>query len=820
MPGSVAARSESAAIAAVPDRGWGVPVPAPLTQLIGRRRELAEACAMLRRGATRLLTLTGPGGIGKTRLALEVAAELEDDFDDGVVWVPLAPVADPDAVVAAIAASVGISGAGVEDRLVRVLRGRRLLLILDNFEHVAEAAPRVADLLAACPHLQAVATSRSRLRIRGERTLPVPPLSLSHESVGGSTATGHSPLSMPLTLHAEAVTLFIERAQAVAPNIEFGEANSAFVAEICRRLDGLPLAIELAAARVGHLTLPSLLERMDQRLPLLVGGDRDLPARLQTMRDAIAWSHDLLSPQEQDLLRCFAVFDGGCTLEAIEHLSPSTTLDLIASLVDKNLVRHEPASPGGPRYAMLETVRELAAERLAEAGEATAARQAHAAYYLALAEREAMADCLPDGEQRLDALEEERANTRAALSWWMESGQPEQCLAHAAAFGRFWYVRNHLREGQEWLERALNGSDGQPSFARARALVWLGAISFLRGDMQGAARRSAEGLALCRALGSDARPEGSGGPVSGAAPFSRSQRALTESHALHALGTATFHLGDPDGASSWFAEGRDVAESIPDPRLATLLAVLHTRSLGILAGEQGDLDQAGRLFDAALQRVRSIEHAPGVRRGLGDLAYVSLRRGDYADALARYQEALAQAHSGFASVAVYDDLLGAAIAAALLHRDERAVRCLAASEALSDRLGLAAVMPSEREAWDRAVAAVRRGVGDETFASAWASGRALRPEQAIAEILAIARIPSKDEKKVILSERELDVLRLLVAGHTDRAIGETLFISHRTVEFHVSRILAKLGVRNHGGAIAAALVAGLVEPPAASQRTS
>jgi predicted ATPase/DNA-binding CsgD family transcriptional regulator len=824
--GSLAARGPSLATTAVPQRRWGTAVPSPLSPLIGRRQELAAAIALLHRSSTRLLTLTGPGGIGKTRLALEIAAELEADVDDGVVWVSLEPVRDPDAVMTTVAASIGITGVAVGDRLVRALRESRLLLVLDNFEHVVEAAPQVAELLEACPALQILITSRSRLRIRGERVLPVPPLSLAASRAEGLSPDASQPPS-PLTLHSEAVTLFMERAQALVPDIDVSEANAATVAEICLRLDGLPLAIELAAARVGHLPLHTLLQRMDQRLPLLVDGARDLPVRLQTMRNAIAWSYDLLSPDEQTLFRCLAVFDGGFTLEAANevaegtpsithHPSPITqspdTLDLIASLVDKSLVRHEPGAPGGPRYAMLETVREFAAERLAASGKTEAARQAHAAYFLALAEHEGLAGFFADGERRQDVLEDEQANMRVSLWWWVTSRQSEQLLAHVAALGGFWYIRLHLREGQEWLQRTLEEGDAAPSSARARALVWLALILFLRGDMQGAAECSREGLALCRTLG-DTWSSANASSAKTAAPHGRSLRALTESLAHYVLGVATFHQGDPIGATACFDQGRAAAEAIANLHLSSVIVAKHTRSLGIVAGERGELDQASHLYGEALGRYQAVDHEPGIRRVLGDLAYLFLQRGNYAEALERYKEIFAQERDGPPSLTIHDDLLGAAIAAAFLHRSESAVHCLAATEALGERLGLDTSIPSERSAWDRAVAATRRALGEATFAQAWAAGRALRPEQAIVEVLTFPSAPSSAPGQVTLSEREMEVLRLLVAGQTDRAIGEALFISHRTVEYHVSRILTKLGVSKRSGAVATALAAGLVAPP-------
>jgi len=715
---------------------------------------------------------------------------------------------------------------------VRALRDSQLLLILDNFEQVLEAAPQVGELLATCRLLQVVVTSRARLRIRGERVLPVPPLSQRHEPETAARAPGAPPHLAPLTLHSEAVTLFIERAQAVVPSIDVGETNAAVVAEICQHLDGLPLAIELAAARVSHLPLRTLLARMDRRLPLLVEGDRDMPARLQTMRNAIAWSYDLLTPAERQVFRCLAVFDGGFRLDAVEAVvndvigtasggdardsaTAPPALDLLGSLVENSLVRHEPGTNGTPRYTMLETVREFASEQLADSGEEAAVRQAHAAYFLALARQEGLAHFLPDGDRRLDALDAERANMRAALSWWGASRQPEQRLAHAAALGGFWYARIHVREGKEWLARALEENNLPPSPERARALVWLSLIEFLRGEMQETARDSAEGLRLCREFdGVWTTEQQPPDPI--ATPDRQSLRALTEAFAHYALGVATFHLGNADDASACFEEGRAASESIPDTRLSNLMVGNCTRSLGIVAGERGDYDEAERLYGEVLRLCQSVEFMAGVRRALGDLAYLALQRGDYATALDRFKEVLAHEDMGPSPLALYDDLRGAAIAAAFLERSERAVRCLAATEAFGERLGLDTSIPSERAAWNSAISMVQRAIGEAAFASAWAEGRSLQPAEATAQILTITFSSVPEEAQVVLSERELEVLRLLVAGQTDRAIGEALFISHRTVEFHVSRILAKLGAGKRSGAVAAALAAGLVAPPSST----
>ncbi len=537
-------RPEPVPILPFPDRDpLPVPLPAPLTSFVGREREAEVLVNLLRRADTRLVTLTGPGGVGKTRLALRVAEALAPEFADGAAVVPLATVLDVELVAPTLARVLRVRGVGDRppvEHLVAALRDRRLLLVLDNFEHIVEAAPLVADLLAACPRLAVLATSREVLRLSGEHAFALNPLALpeaeaDHESIA----------------QAEAVRLFALRAQAARVDFALTETNTSTVAEICQRLDGLPLAIELAAARVAHLPPVVLLARLDRRLPLLRGGARDLPARLRTMRDAIAWSYDLLDEGEQVLFRRLSVFVGGSTLEAAEAVAGDLGIDVlegVASLVGKSLLRLEDEG-SDVRYRMLETVREFGLEQLASSDEESVIRVAHAAFFLALAE--AAEPCLmgPDEATWLERLATELPNVRAALAWTLEREDAEAALRLATDLFWFWYSRSDRREGERWLEAALAKTGGGAT-ARADALIAAAILATVR-NCTAAVALAEEGLVIARAHG----------------------YASGSARALLALGIAAEWVGDFDRAVVVEEEALALLRELNDPFRSALVLV-------------------------------------------------------------------------------------------------------------------------------------------------------------------------------------------------------------------------------------------------------
>ena len=691
-------------------------LPSQPTELIGRERELEGLQSLLTTPGTRLVTLTGPGGTGKTRLAVQAAANVLEAFPDGVWWTPVAAVTDPTLVLEALAASLGVreqAGQPLLATLIDHLRSRRTLLALDNLEQVLSVAPLLADLLAAAPDVVILATSREPLRLRGEREFPVAPLALPRAGMR---------VSQEAALASPAVQLFLSRAQAVKPDFQVTPENAAAIVAICQRLDGLPLAIELAAARVRLLAPAALLARLDKRLPLLTGGARDLPERQQTLRAAIAWSHDLLDGGEQALFARLAVFAGGCTFEAALAVADAGSgvaidlLDGIDSLVQKSLLRQSDDLAEEPRFTMLETIREFGLEQLAvRAEEEDAVRAAHAAFFRRLVNEALDRD---DEVLSYDELERESGNLRAALDWHEGHREATAALEFAAELRWFWWVRGHLREGQARLETALRDAATAPPALRANALSGLGVLLEATGDYERAKICHEEALVLYREVGDEPgiaeALENLGIIASSKGDLARSRSIREEVLALRrtmgdlrGIAVALINLGnvnyvekDSDGAIALYEEARDLAARAGDQWIRSM-ALANLGGALIQKARGGEADPSS-IADLEARGLEYIRESLGISRSVGDLE--------------RILENLLM----LADVAAPND-------------PRQAAMLLGAAGALAAASGHQ-LNPADPDQYSRVMTTVRASLDDAAFDAAWREGE----RQDLDELLAVA----------------------------------------------------------------------------------
>ena len=802
-------------------------LPIQLSSFIGRERAIAELKGLL--STTRLLTLTGAGGSGKTRLALQMATNLLADFEHGVWWVELAALTDPTLVPQQVASSLGISeqpSRQLMDTLSDALQPKKLLLVLDNCEHlIAACAQLVETLLRSCADLRILTTSREAFTIPGETIWPVPSL--------GVPDAYHLPPREGLVKY-EAVHLFIERAVSVLPTFRLTQENASALAQVCRRLDGMPLAIELAAAWVKVLSVEQIAARLDDSYRLLAGGSRTALPRQQTLQATIDWSHHLLSEKERILFRRLSVFMGGFTLEAAEAvcagngIEQDEVLDLLSHLIDKSLVAVAERS-GEARYRLLETIRQYGQDKLQEFGEAANLRRNHCDWYVGLSER-AESEILGARQGSwFDRLEVEHDNLRAALGWSLEQKEAETAARMGAAIWRFWLLRGYMSEGRRWLERALAGFSERTA-VRAKALHAAGVLASHQDDYARAKPLVEESLELWRALGDR---QGSayalhslgllahnGGNYEGAVSFFEESLQLSrelENHygmtlALSGLGLTVLYLGDYERASVLCEESLALSRERGDPRsIASALT-----NLGITVLERGDDKRARTLCEESFTMRQQLGDKGGSAHSLAILGRIAMHQSDYERATTCYEESLTLRQETGEKEGIATALEGLAAVAGVGGQPISAARLYGSAEFLRDTLG-APLTPTDRSYYKQTVAAVRAQHDEATFQRAWTEGRAMTLEQAIAaakQVKAPEHITPVSVRTPVetsstspsrgnpfgLTAREIEVLRLVTQGLTYAQIAEQLIISPRTADAHLRSIYGKLGVTSRSAA--------------------
>ncbi len=829
---------------ATASKDW-LSLPIQLTSFVGREQEIAAVCALLRRPAIRLLTLIGPGGVGKTRLSLQVITSLANELDDQICFISLMETSDPKLVVPTIAKVLGLQELGshpILEALKAFLKEKRLLLVLDNLEQVIDAAPALANLLEECSSLKILATSRAILRVSGEYTFYVPPLALPDLT--------QLPAKEEL-LQYSAITLFLERTRTILPEFILNEGNSRIIAEICTHLDGLPLAIELAVPRLKLLSLQTLLERLDHRFQVLTHGMRDAPGRHQTLQNTLEWSYRLLNPEEQQLFRFLSVFVGGCTLQGIEiaweltgyQQEKELLLEDVASLLDKSMLYRSTQEAEEPRLFMLRTIREYGLQRLTLTGELEQIQWAHALYYLRLAEEAEPQLKGPHPRPWLDRMQREHDNLREAFCFLIARAaretnkETEMALRLGKALERFWIIGGHVKEGRDLLEQTLKRRNPRvPSLLRGQALCVIATLARYQGDFSYAVAVGEESLAIFRELGDPAGITGSlyrlgyiawmrGDPITARTYFEeclpisgkeawREECKDARSETLYYFASMAFFQGDAQIAHPLVEESLNLSRELDDQyNIAAALGLLGWISL-----LQEDVTGALALQEESLIACRELGNQRGIAHTLSALGEIAYVMGNFAQACEHYEKSLTLLTQldDRLMITIYLECL-ARVAVAL---DEViwATHLLSTASAVRQIMGTSAT-PLESVSGEQILSTLHDLLDEHVFATAWVEGQVMSPEQAIATRSLPTQVtsPSPLEKEAAtstlfprplhndLTQRERDVLRLIALGLTDAQVAERLVISRRTVNSHVASIYRKLEVSSRSAATRYAL---------------